>query len=159
MRRSGLFLSLLAALAAAPPASAQLGERFRFGYDAAPGQVVITFQARAATRGTTVNLARLLGERPRVLDSMPRIDGIVIEMPAERRGAGAAASLQRLRADPAVRRAEPNYRDLYTKVTITMIVGSVPYPSISSPTRNSVRAFLLRVPLVSPARFGFLRAH
>ena len=74
-------------------------------------------------------------------------------------------SRQKARPSHPRRDAEAQERfkkgELYTKVTITVIVGSVPPLLIPIRTwdrrNNAARAFLVRVPLVSPARFGFLR--
>ena len=100
----------LAAWATIPAAWA--AEPFRFADDAMSGQLVVKFRAGAPSSLVigSFNINKLVGERARLLDPMPRIDGIVIDVPSARRGGGVAtATLNKLRKDPAVEYAEPNY--------------------------------------------------
>ena len=89
---------------------AAAAEPFRFADAAMSGQLVVKFRADAPASQVigTFNINQLVGERARLLDPMPRIDGIVIGVPS--RGAAVVqATLSKLRADPAVQYAEPNY--------------------------------------------------
>ena len=109
---NGLAAAFLALAAWTAVPAARAAEPFRFANDAIPGQLVVKFRSDAPAQLVigSFNINELVGERARLLDPMPRIDGIVIDVPSARRGGGVAvATLSRLRANPAVQYAEPNY--------------------------------------------------
>jgi subtilisin family serine protease len=87
-------------------------EPFRFANDAMSGQLVVKFHPGTPSSLVigTFNINEFVGAQARLLDPMPRIDGIVIGVPAAERGTGVtSATLSKLRANPAVQYAEPNY--------------------------------------------------
>ena len=106
--RVGIIATALAVLVAGP-AGSQVRQPPRFDFDAVPGQVVVQFQPQTAG-AAPFNLADFLTERAEVVDELSRLGGIVLDVPSARADpAVRQAVVDRLRANPAVRHAEPNY--------------------------------------------------
>ncbi len=110
-RRSAIFAAAVAACAFAGPLAAQTSGTYRLNYDAVPGEVVVTFKERGPRVDAqgTFNLMRLLDPSARVAKRLTRIGGVLIDMPSARDKAGRTHALARLRRDPAVEAAEPNF--------------------------------------------------